>query len=103
MHFQTRLANTRPYICVCHSVCVSRYNGTILAYGQTGAGKTHTMMGPKGDYSKRGIVPRVLKHFFKRLHDTTASDDVVVVRVSDLEIYVMCVSTSLYVLISSVP
>ena len=22
------------------------YNGTIFCYGQTGAGKTHTMMGP---------------------------------------------------------
>ena len=25
------------------------YNGCLLAYGQTGAGKTHTMMGPAID------------------------------------------------------
>jgi hypothetical protein len=25
------------------------YNGTIFAYGQTGCGKTHTMIGVKGD------------------------------------------------------
>ena len=24
------------------------YNGTVMAYGQTGAGKTFTMMGPSG-------------------------------------------------------
>ena len=27
------------------------YNGTIFAYGQTGCGKTHTMIGVKGDHS----------------------------------------------------
>ena len=27
------------------------YNGTIFAYGQTGCGKTHTMIGVKGDKS----------------------------------------------------
>ena len=28
---------------------VNGYNGTIFAYGQTGCGKTHTMIGVKGD------------------------------------------------------
>lgn len=39
--------------------------GTIFAYGQTGCGKTHTMMGQqdKGDDLK-GIIPRVFKHIF---------------------------------------
>jgi len=41
------------------------YNGTIFAYGQTGCGKTHTMMGlqDKGDDLK-GIIPRAFKHIF---------------------------------------
>lgn len=42
------------------------YNATILAYGQTGTGKTHTMEGFKynaGDPS-RGIVPRSMEDIF---------------------------------------
>lgn len=34
------------------------YNATILAYGQTGAGKTYTMTGGKADYKQRGLIPR---------------------------------------------
>lgn len=34
------------------------YSGTILAYGQTGAGKTFTMFGSPSDYKYRGIIPR---------------------------------------------
>ena len=36
------------------------YNGTILAYGQTGAGKTHTMTGPSSNFTLRGIIPRAI-------------------------------------------
>jgi kinesin family protein 5 len=42
------------------------YNGTILAYGQTSTGKTHTMVGKddliNGD--NRGIIPRALEEIF---------------------------------------
>ena len=42
------------------------YNNTIIAYGQTGAGKTYTMHGPEaasdGPSCERGLVPRVLEH-----------------------------------------
>ena len=41
------------------------YNGTILAYGQTGTGKTHTMIGGAGIH--KGITPRCLKTLFKQL------------------------------------
>ena len=34
------------------------YNGTIFAYGQTGCGKTHTMMGGTDSEEARGIIPR---------------------------------------------
>ncbi len=41
---------------IIHSVLEEGYNGTIMAYGQTSAGKTHTMFGSGG---ASGIVPRV--------------------------------------------
>lgn len=33
------------------------YNGTIFAYGQTGCGKTHTMMGNIKNQDEKGIIP----------------------------------------------
>ncbi len=43
------------------------YNATILAYGQTGTGKTHTMEGFKynGTDPSRGIVPRSMEEIFQ--------------------------------------
>lgn len=35
-------------------------NGTIFCYGQTGTGKTYTMMG-NPDSEDRGITPRALE------------------------------------------
>lgn len=44
---------------------VSGYNGTVFTYGQTGAGKTHTMMGEDiYDPEVRGIVPRCCTFLF---------------------------------------
>uniref|UniRef100_A0A8C8ATE8 Kinesin-like protein n=1 Tax=Otus sunia TaxID=257818 RepID=A0A8C8ATE8_9STRI len=57
------------------------YNGTIMCYGQTGAGKTYTMMGATAEYKHRGIIPRVIQQVFK------ATAHSVRVRVSYLEIY----------------
>ena len=46
------------------------YNGTIFAYGQTGCGKTHTMMGVKdGDPDHRGIIPNAFEHIFGFIDD----------------------------------
>ena len=36
---------------------IKGYNGTIFAYGQTGCGKTHTMLGVPSDQQLRGIIP----------------------------------------------
>ncbi len=44
---------------------VNGFNGTILAYGQTGTGKTHTMMGPDPDGPERGLVPRAVEQIFE--------------------------------------
>jgi Tfp pilus assembly pilus retraction ATPase PilT len=35
---------------------IEGYNGTIFAYGQTGCGKTHTMVGLTSD-DEKGIIP----------------------------------------------
>ena len=45
------------------------YNGTIFAYGQTGCGKTHTMIGVKGDKSQKGIIPNAFDHIFGYFDD----------------------------------
>jgi len=61
------------------------YNGTILAYGQTGAGKTFTMMGGTQSYKYRGIAPRAIGHIFRHIQ---ANPQVAVsVKISYLEVY----------------
>ena len=37
------------------------YNGTILAYGPTGSGKTHSMFGNLEDPEMEGLIPRACK------------------------------------------
>ena len=39
-------------------------SGTILCYGQTGAGKSFTMVGSTSDFAQRGLAPRCLAHCF---------------------------------------
>ena len=36
------------------------YNGTVFAYGQTGCGKTYTMMGVVSDPDLRGVIPNLI-------------------------------------------
>jgi len=40
------------------------YNATIFAYGQTGCGKTYTMIGDFDNSSERGITPNAFSHIF---------------------------------------
>jgi kinesin family protein 6/9 len=42
--------------------------GTIMCYGQTGAGKTHTMTGFTESYQNRGIIPRSLQHLYQEIN-----------------------------------
>lgn len=50
------------------------YNGTILAYGQTGAGKTFTMLGGTKNYQHRGLIPRSLAQIYQTIADRTEVD-----------------------------
>lgn len=43
------------------------YNSTIFAYGQTGAGKTHTMVGNIKSEEMRGLTPRVFEYLFQKI------------------------------------
>eukprot|EP01028_Stygiella_incarcerata_P008109 TRINITY_DN3446_c0_g1_i1.p1 TRINITY_DN3446_c0_g1~~TRINITY_DN3446_c0_g1_i1.p1 ORF type:complete len:836 (+),score=260.83 TRINITY_DN3446_c0_g1_i1:145-2508(+) len=61
------------------------YNGTIMCYGQTGAGKTFTMTGGLTNYKYRGIIPRAISHIFREV--SSRPEQAITVRISYLEIY----------------
>lgn len=63
------------------------YNGTIFAYGQTGCGKTHTMIGKKNDKTERGIIPNAFDHIFGYFDDAQNNKKKFLIRCSYLEIY----------------
>ncbi|XP_044728011.1 kinesin-like protein Klp98A isoform X2 [Chrysoperla carnea] len=60
------------------------YNACVFAYGQTGSGKTFTMMG-SGEC--QGLIPRICKNMFARMHASIASGNNYRTEVSYLEIY----------------
>ena len=63
------------------------YNGTVFAYGQTGAGKSYTMMGSNiDDEEGRGVIPRIVEQIFASIM-TSPSTIEYTVRVSYMEIY----------------
>lgn len=41
----------------------------MMAYGQTGAGKTFTITGATESYKQRGLVPRGLSQLFKEIEE----------------------------------
>lgn len=62
------------------------YNASIIAFGQTGAGKTHTMTGSlAGD--ERGIIPRAVDDVFSHIQGDTGERCKFLVRASYLQIY----------------
>ncbi|EAW64814.1 kinesin family member 9, isoform CRA_b [Homo sapiens] len=79
------------------SQALDGYNGTIMCYGQTGAGKTYTMMGATENYKHRGILPRALQQVFRMIEERPTH--AITVRVSYLEIY----NESLFDLLSTLP
>ena len=63
------------------------YNGTIFAYGQTGCGKTHTMIGIKNKKELAGIIPNAFDHIFGYFDDAANKKKKFLIRCSYLEIY----------------
>ncbi|EGR34671.1 kinesin family member 17, putative [Ichthyophthirius multifiliis] len=64
---------------------VEGYNGTIFAYGQTGCGKTHSMVGIPTDEVEKGIIPRTFSHLINIVE--SANDRKFLIRCSYIEIY----------------
>ncbi|KAH8339029.1 hypothetical protein KR074_000941 [Drosophila pseudoananassae] len=62
------------------------YNGTILAYGQTGTGKTYTMSGNPDSPQTKGIIPNAFAHIFGHIAKAKENQKFLV-RVSYMEIY----------------
>ncbi|XP_047495498.1 kinesin-like protein unc-104 isoform X8 [Penaeus chinensis] len=62
------------------------YNVCIFAYGQTGAGKSYTMMG-KQEKGHEGIIPLICKDMFRKIANCTDDELQYSVEVSYMEIY----------------
>ncbi|KAJ4371368.1 Kinesin heavy chain [Neocucurbitaria cava] len=63
------------------------YNGTVFAYGQTGAGKSYTMMGSDiDDDVGKGVIPRIVQQIFASILASPSNIEYTV-RVSYMEIY----------------
>ena len=61
------------------------YNGTVMCYGQTGAGKTFTQIGSLESYQNRGITPRAVADIFQYVSEHPQFE--ATVAVSYVEIY----------------
>ena len=61
---------------------VDGYNGTVFAYGQTAAGKTHTMLGTKAN---PGVLPLAVNEIMEAI--SRARHRAFLIRCSYIEIY----------------
>ncbi|CDW88014.1 kinesin motor domain containing protein [Stylonychia lemnae] len=61
--------------------------GTVFAYGQTGCGKTHTMIGNLDDDNQKGIMPKSFSHVFSAISSENNKGKQFLIRCSFIEIY----------------
>lgn len=81
--FDEASSNAEVYTQLCAplvTAAVSGYNATLLAYGQTCSGKTHSMLGSTSD---AGLTPLAIRDVFRQL----SSNALPVTSVSYIEIY----------------
>ncbi|PFH33091.1 kinesin motor domain-containing protein [Besnoitia besnoiti] len=64
------------------------YNGTVMVYGQTGAGKTFTMSGGLRSFELRGIIPRAISAIYEEA--SNRPETAYTIRISYAEIYGEC-------------
>ncbi len=62
---------------------MSGYNGSVFAYGATGAGKTHTMLGEQNDL---GIMGRSVHELFRQIELKSTERDYKL-KISYIEVY----------------
>ena len=79
------------------------YNGTVFAYGQTGAGKSYTMMGDMDDDNKKGIIPRIIEQVFDAILVHGSAQVEYTVGISYLEIYMERIRDLLNPLMDNLP
>lgn len=70
---------------IVHGAVVDGVNGTVLAYGQTGAGKSFTMIGDTRNYQHRGIAPRAIAQVYEEVENRIELS--YSIKVSYMEIY----------------